>query len=97
MVLIAFLLFQVEITIHEKYSSVVMIGRFFRVSFYTFSDPRDTTLRKRTSGVFFSMSFSNSLNMKKMSSFSFVELVKTSNNDGLVDHDGVEPLLLRVH
>ena len=44
----AFLLFRVEVTIYEKYSSIILVGRFFRVSFYTFSGPRDTTLRKRT-------------------------------------------------
>ena len=68
--------FQVEIIIHEKYSLVVMIGRFFRASFYTFSGPRDTTLWKRTSGVFFYVSFSNSLNMKKTPSFTCVRLIK---------------------
>ena len=32
--------------------------------------------------------------MKKMSSYTFVGLVKTSNNDGLVEHDETELLLL---
>ena len=40
--------------------------------------------QKGTFGVFFSMSFSNSLNMKKMLSFSFVGFVKKLNDIGLV-------------
>ena len=35
-------------------------------------------------GVLFSMSFSNSLNMKKILSYTFVELVKTYNDIGFV-------------
>ena len=62
---ITFLLFQVDVTIHEKYSSIVMIGRFFRALFYTFSGSGDTTLRKGPPGVFFSAVFSDSLNRKR--------------------------------
>ena len=35
-------------------------------------------------GFFFSVSFSNSLNMKKIPSYTFVELVKLLNNIGFV-------------
>ena len=35
-------------------------------------------------GVFFSVSFSNSLNMTKIPSYTFVELVKTLNDIGFV-------------
>ena len=74
---IAFLLFQVDITKHEKYSSIVMIGRFFRALFYTFSGSRDTTLRKKDPpGVFFSVVFSNSLNMKRRRVFPLSDSLK---------------------
>ena len=35
-------------------------------------------------GAFFSMSFSNSLNMKRISSYTFVKLVKPLNDIGFV-------------
>ena len=72
-----------------------MAKRLSWVLFSTFSNLRDY-LRKGTFGVFFFASFSNSLNMKKMSSFTFTRLIKISNSDGLVKHDEAKPLLLRV-
>jgi len=72
-----------------------MAKRLSWVLFSTFSNLRNS-LRKGTSRVLFCASFSISLNMKNMSSFTFVGLVRTSNNDGLLDHDGAELLLLRV-
>jgi len=72
-----------------------MAKRFPWVFFSTFLDLRDY-LRKGTSRVFFFASFSNSLNMEKMLIFMFIGLVKISNNNGLFDHHGLEPLLLRV-
>ena len=58
MIPIAFLLFRIDVTTHEKYSSIVMVGRFFRA--------RKTQLyEKGPPGVFFSAIFSDSLNRKR--------------------------------
>ena len=45
---IAFLLFRIEATNYVKYSLIVMVKRFSRVLFYTFSGSRDTNLWKGT-------------------------------------------------
>ena len=70
-----------------------MAKRFSWVLFSAFSNLWDY-LQKGTSGFLFSTSFSNSLNMKKMSIFTFVGLVKISNSDGLVVDNEIEPFLL---
>ena len=57
-----------------------MVKQFSQVLFSTFSGSRDTMYEKGPCGVFFYMCFSNSLNMKKISSYTFVRLVKLLND-----------------
>ena len=92
----AFLLFRVKVTIYENYSSIVMVGRFFRELFYTFSGSRDTTLQKRTPpGVSFSAVFSNSLNMKRRRVFPLSGSLKL-NDIGFCHNDTLQAYAIPV-
>jgi len=93
-ILVAFLLFRVDVTTYEKYSSVVMAGWFFRAYFYTFSGSRDTTLRKRTPLEFYFCCLFKLSKHEKASSFSFVKLVKTLMTSGFTSQAYAIPVNL---
>ena len=70
--------------LRKRYSLTDMVKRFSQVLFSTFLGSRDTNVRKGTMWSFLLHYFSNSLNMKKIPSYTFVELVKLLNNIGFV-------------
>lgn len=81
--------------LQKRYTFIYMAKRFSLILFSTLSDSREK-LQKGYDGVFFFISFSNSLNVKKVSSHSYVRLVKTLRQK-TSHHDEIELLLHRPH